>query len=201
MTGYRRGECVQHRAALIDFADRRERTTGTPAALAHLERCRACEDELAGILRTIASLRRLADSVAALEPGPEAWPALRERVTRPQPRPAHWRYPVGGAVAAAFVALLVLPSLGGIAVRPPAGVDATLGSAFVDRHYESSAGPLTAGMVNAIAGQDVSKRARQRSAVFHIGPASVDRDEPSRASTSLAASTDGVGMPVAITRS
>lgn len=202
MIDLRQDECARHRPALIDFVDRHERSAATRAALAHLERCRPCEDDLAGIVRTIAGLRRLAESLPAVEPSPATWPTLRARlVARPEPRPAHWRYPIGGAVAAAVVALLVIPSLGGVAVRPPVGVDETPVSAAVDRHYETSGGPLTAGMVNAIAGQDVSIRARLRSAVFHIGPASVDRDEPSRTSTSLAASTDGAGMPVAITRS
>jgi hypothetical protein len=53
-------------------------------------------------------------------------------------------------------------------------------------------------MVNAIAGQDVSQRARLRSALFHIVPSSVDRDEPSRTSRNLAGSADDGGMPVAI---
>jgi hypothetical protein len=201
MTGFRHDECARHRPALIDFFDRQDRTATTRAALAHLERCRQCEDDLAGIIRTIASLRRLAESVPAIEPGPATWPTLRARLARPEPQPAHWRHPIGGAVAAAVVALLVIPSLGGVAVRPPTGVQETPISVAVDRHYETSGGPLTAGIVNAIAGQDVSIRARLRSAVSHIGPASVDRDEPSRTSTSLAASTDGAGMPVAITRS
>jgi hypothetical protein len=56
-------------------------------------------------------------------------------------------------------------------------------------------------MVNAIAGLDVSKQARLRSAALHIGPSSVDRDEPNRVSTTRVGSSDGAGMPVAIARS
>lgn len=202
MIDLRQDACARHRPALIDFVDRHEWSAATQAALAHLERCRRCEDDLAGIARTIAGLRRLAESVPALEPGPATWPTLRARLARPEPRHALWRMPIGGAVAAAVVALLVVPSLGGALVRTPAGVDETpVSAAIVDRHYDTSGGLLTAGMVNAIAGHDVSIRARLRSAVFHIGPASVDRDEPSRTSTNLAVSPDGAAMPVAITRS
>jgi hypothetical protein len=197
-----RSACSAHQAALIDFADRRERTAGTLAALAHLERCRRCEDELAGYVRTISGLHRLADSVATIEPGVETWPRLRERVSRREARSRGWPQPLGGLMAAAVVALLVLPSLGGGALPAPAGPDQAPGLTFVDdRHYESPAGALTADMVNAIAGLDVSKQARLRSAAFHIGPSSVDRDEPSRGSTGRVGSSDGTGMPVAIARS
>jgi hypothetical protein len=198
MIGRARGDCLVHQAALLDFADRRERTAGTAAALAHLERCRRCEDDQAGIVRTIAGLRRLADSVALAEPGREAWPMLRARVTRPEPPRSRWRYPAGGLVAAAMVALFVLPSVGGVPVVPSTIPAEPQGLIVVDRRYESPPGALTADMVNAIAGQDVSQRARLRSALFHIAPSSVDRDEPSRTSRNLAGSADDGGMPVAI---
>jgi hypothetical protein len=135
MIGRIRGTCAVHQAALIDFADRRERTAATSPALAHLEWCRSCEDELAAIVRTIAGLRRLADSVSGAEPGREAWPMLRDRVTRPEPPPWRWRYPLGGLIATAAVALLVMPSIGSSPVRPPTVLDEPAG-------YRSVDGPL-----------------------------------------------------------
>ncbi|MDP9483784.1 MAG: hypothetical protein M3P84_11255, partial [Chloroflexota bacterium] len=116
--------CASHQAALLDFAERLERTTDTAAALAHLERCRRCEDELAGIVRTLAGLRRLADSVARVEPGQETWLLLRERVTRRDPSVWRGHQSLGGLMAMAVVALFVLPSIGGgPAVKPSSPVE------------------------------------------------------------------------------
>jgi len=202
MIGRSLDACATHQAALLDFAERLERTPSTPAALAHLERCRRCEDELAGIIRTLAGLRRLADAVGRVEPGHETWPLLRERVTRREPSAWRGHQSLGGFMAMAVVALFVIPSLGGgPTVRPASPVEAPAQSGVEYRYYESPAGSLTAEMVNAIAGQDVSKRARLRSAIFHIAPSSVDRDERSLTSSPLAAPGDGAGMPVAIARS
>jgi hypothetical protein len=105
-------------------------------------------------------------------------------------------------MAMAVVALFVMPSIGGApVVRLASPVEAPAQSVVEYRYYESPAGSLTAEMVNAIAGQDVSKRARLRSTIFHTAPSSVDRDEPSLTSSRLIAPGDGAGMPVAITRS
>ena len=202
MIGRGLNACATHQAALLEFAERLERTPETAAALAHLERCRRCEDELAGIVRTLAGLRRLADAVAHVEPGQETWPRLRERVTRREPSTWHGHQALGGLMAMAVVALFVMPSIGGgPVIKPTSPIVAPAQPVVEYRYYESPAGALTEGMVNAIAGQDVSKRARLRSAIFHIAPSSVDRDERSLTSSRLAAPGDGSGMPVAITRS
>lgn len=198
MIGRPRGDCLAHQAALLDFADRRERTAATAAALAHLERCRRCEDDQAGIVRTIAGLRRLADSVALAEPGSEAWPMLRARVSRPEPARTRWRYPAGGLVAAAMVALFVLPSVGGGPVVPSTIPAEPQGLIVIDRRYESPPGALTADMVNAIAGQDVSKLARLRSAIRRTAPSSVDLYEAELEVDHLPRPSDGGGMPIAI---
>lgn len=202
MIGRGLNACATHQAALLEFAERLERTAGTAAALAHLERCRRCEDELAGIVRTLAGLRRLADAVGHVEPGQETWARLRERVTRREPSTWHGHQALGGLMAMAVVALFVMPSIGGgPVIKPTSPVEAPAQASVESRYYESPAGSLTAEMVNAIAGQDVSKRARLRSVIFHIAPSSVDRDEPSLTSSRLAAPGDGAGMPVAIARS
>jgi hypothetical protein len=202
MIGRSLNACATHQAALLDFAERLERTAGTAAALAHLERCRRCEDELAGIVRTIAGLRRMADAVARVEPGQETWPLLRERVTRREPSTWRGHQSLGGLMAMAVVALFVLPSIGGGPMVTPTSPTEAPGQTLVqDRYYESPAGPLTAEMVNAIAGQDLSKRARLRSAIFRMAPSSVDRDERNPTSSRLFDAGDGAGMPVAIARS
>jgi anti-sigma factor RsiW len=103
--------CVVHRAALLDFVDGQPRTAVTGAALSHLERCRGCEDELASIVRTVAALRRLGRTSAAVEPSAQAWPALRARVaTRPAQR---WmpRFSIAGlAVSAALAVVISMPA-------------------------------------------------------------------------------------------
>src|SRR5947208_1248747 len=126
--------CVAHRAALLDVVDGQPRTDASAAALSHLERCRACEEELAGIVRTVAALRRLGRVAAAAEPSAHAWPALRARVTRQADR---WmpRFSIAGlAVSAALVVMISLP-----ASISPGGADWSLADrrAAVGRQEEA----------------------------------------------------------------
>jgi anti-sigma factor RsiW len=101
--------CVVHRAALLDFVDGQPRTPATGSALSHLERCRPCEEDLAGILRTLAALRRLGESVADAEPSAEAWPRLRARAVRTGRRSrVSVANTAGGLVAASLVAAMVV---------------------------------------------------------------------------------------------
>jgi hypothetical protein len=106
--------CGTHRAALIDFVDRRALGSATAAALSHLDRCRACEEELSGIALAIAALRRLHREVEGEEPAADAWLRLRARVQRPID-PWRWRATLGGlASSVMLVAVLVGPTaLGG----------------------------------------------------------------------------------------
>jgi anti-sigma factor RsiW len=109
--------CVVHRAALLDFVDGQPRTAASAAALSHLDRCRACEEDLAGIVRTLAALRRLGRTSALVEPPAHAWPALRARVT--SKRADRWlpRFSIAGlAVSTALVVMISLP-----ATMAPAG--------------------------------------------------------------------------------
>jgi anti-sigma factor RsiW len=140
--------CVVHRAALLDFVDGQPRTPASAAALGHLERCRACEEELAGIVRTIAGLRSLARSLDGVEPGPESWPILRARVLHAEPSPWRWSHSLGGVIATAAIALLVMPWIGSSPVRQPtgfdtpAGLDARAGSNMIDHREHVLPSPL-----------------------------------------------------------
>lgn len=101
--------CRRHRAALLDFVDRRERGPQTAAALEHLSRCSGCEREIAGIALTIIALRRTGRELSA-RPVPDV---PRERVAAlaaRRPGPWAWRLQLGSLVtASALVALVVLP--------------------------------------------------------------------------------------------
>src|SRR4051794_22391121 len=111
--------CVVHRAALLDFVDGQPRAAGTSAALTHLEQCRACEDELAGIVRTVAALRRLGRAAAMVEPPADSWTALRERIRRPAASAWRWRFSLGGLMmSTAAVAVLTLSSLRSTPMAP-----------------------------------------------------------------------------------
>jgi len=96
--------CQVHRTALFDFVDGQPWTPGTRAALDHLEGCRPCEDELAGIVRTVAALRRLGQTVVAVEPPGDVWVRLRSTAERPRAR----RWAAGGNVAGALLALSIV---------------------------------------------------------------------------------------------
>jgi anti-sigma factor RsiW len=179
--------CVVHRAALLDFVDGQPRTGDMSAALAHLERCRSCEDELAGIVRTVAALRRLGRAVAAAEPSPDAWPLLRGRITQPRDTGWRWRFSLGGVMmSTAAVALLTLASLRSGPLPVQQVFDDRHVAPVPERRYDAGAGRLTPGIVNAIAGLDVSARARLRSTEVHVAPSSVDRDERDRAAARVA---------------
>jgi anti-sigma factor RsiW len=117
--------CVVHRAALLDFVDGQPRTPASAAALSHLERCRACEEELAGIVRTVAALRRLGESIDAAEPSAEVWQRVRAAAVRTTPR--GWLSATnmaGGLLAVSIVAAMSLsvaavPRSGAFALPPP----------------------------------------------------------------------------------
>jgi hypothetical protein len=99
--------CLVHRAALFDFVDGLPRSQATRPALAHLERCRACEDDLAGIVRTVAALRRLGRAVGATEPPGDGWVNLRSTAERPPER----RWATGGSVAGPLLALSIVTAM------------------------------------------------------------------------------------------
>jgi len=108
----RPGGCGTHRAALLDFVDRREIGPGTPAALEHLDQCHHCRTELAATVLTIHAVRRLLAEARALEPSGDAWERLRARVQRPAASAWQARSALAGAVVGAgLVAMLVGPSV------------------------------------------------------------------------------------------
>ena len=101
--------CRRHRAALLDFVDRRERGPKTPAALDHLERCDRCEREMAEYALTIVALRRAGRELAAV-PVP-ATSAMRIR-TAPGRDRWSWRLQAGSMLTAtAIAAVLIVPGL------------------------------------------------------------------------------------------
>ena len=105
-----RGQCARHRSALLGFVDRGEIAPGTAQALAHLDRCGRCTDELESTVLTITALRRLGDDIARAEPSPDAWPRLRARLDRWRPkRPAIMSPAAGMVMSMAIVAVLVAP--------------------------------------------------------------------------------------------
>jgi anti-sigma factor RsiW len=107
----RKAACRAHRDVLLDFADGRVGTAETSAALAHLDGCRACEDELSRVMLAIIGLRRIREEVAVAEPSGDAWAHLRTRIRRKPRSPWLVRSPLPGiAMALSIVAAVVGPS-------------------------------------------------------------------------------------------
>lgn len=130
MTGRRRLTCARHRPVLLDLVDRQERGPATAEALAHLDRCPACEAELVEITLTSLALRRLWADARTARPPEQAWPAVRDRLGRPAGSAWRSRIPMAGlVVGAALVALVLGPSLAwarpGVAFEEP-GTDPVL---------------------------------------------------------------------------
>ncbi len=112
MIGRRRLACLRHRPVLLDLVERQERGPATDRALAHLDRCRACESELVELTLTSLALRRLWADARTAHPSERAWPAVRDRLGRPAPPAWRSRIPMAGlVVGAALVALVLGPSL------------------------------------------------------------------------------------------
>ena len=103
-------QCLRHRPALLDFVDHGEIVPGTANALAHLDTCDRCTNDLEMTLVAITALRRLGDDIARAEPSPDAWPRLRARLDRW--RPMRWAImsPSAGMVMSmVLVAVLLAP--------------------------------------------------------------------------------------------
>lgn len=136
------GGCRRHRPALLDFVDHGEITPATSQALAHLDRCQPCTDELETTVMAITALRRIGDDAARAEPPADAWPRLRARLDRW--RPLRWAImsPTAGTVMSlAIVAVLVIPlRIGGVnssaAVQTAVPSERTA-AVFIERRVEA----------------------------------------------------------------
>jgi len=107
---FARRSCAAHRTALLDFAARRAGGPGIGRALDHLERCRACEEDLAATTLVVHALRRLHEETLRAEPAPDGWTRLRARLAATRREPSRILSGLPGIVAAAgLCAVLVGP--------------------------------------------------------------------------------------------
>ncbi|HYC07354.1 MAG TPA: hypothetical protein VEG29_05465 [Candidatus Binatia bacterium] len=134
----RRTDCSRYRFDLEAFVDRREVGPTTAAALAHLETCQSCEEEIEQLALAVYALRRLGTEaqvagdeavgtmdeidgriVTGTEVGtagpasddPTGWTALRARVDRAREPVWRWRAQLAGAlVGAGLVAAFIGPA-------------------------------------------------------------------------------------------
>jgi hypothetical protein len=113
-----------------------------------------------------------------------------------------WRFSLGGLMmSTAAVAVLTLASLRAVPIVIDPGLAESARPVNVDRRYDPAAGLLTPGIVNAIAGVDVSAMARLRSAEAHVSPSSVDRDERDATARTALARPDRAVFPTTTARS
>jgi hypothetical protein len=176
---FRRGDCRSHRAALLEFASHRSGGPAVRRALDHVDRCAACEDELAATTLVLHALRRLHDETRRAEPPADGWARLRARLAATRREPSRVLSGLPGiVVAAGLCAALVGPgalSSGGVvdvydeAPRVPGS-----------RLYDPPARLLTAQIVTILAGSETISRPR-RTRAFAILPSATDRSEPDRA--------------------
>jgi len=103
--------CATHREALLAFAAHREAGPGVRRALDHLDRCRACETDLAATTLVLFALRRLHEDALGTEPSPDAWSRLRARLGAPRREPSRLFSGMPGVlVAFGICAALVGPA-------------------------------------------------------------------------------------------
>ena len=135
----RRTDCSRFRFDLEAFVDRREVGPTTAAALAHLDTCSSCEEEIEQLALAVYALRRLGTEAqvagdaaagtmdeidgrivtsaevgrtgAATSGDPTGWTALRARVDRAREPVWRWRAQLAGAlVGAGLVAAFIGPA-------------------------------------------------------------------------------------------
>ena len=115
------GDCGAHRDALVEFAARRASGPAVRRALDHVERCRACEAELATTTLILHGLRRLHAETERVEPATDGWARLRARLAATRREPSRLLSGLPGIMAAAALcAALVGP--GAIVGGGPSGV-------------------------------------------------------------------------------
>jgi hypothetical protein len=108
MIPLRSDPCAPYRADLIDFVNGDRQGPGMAAALGHLDECRACEAELAGVSLAVHGLRRLARYASTAEPSSDAAARLLARIRRRRPEPWRWRLTLASSmVSSLLVAVLV----------------------------------------------------------------------------------------------
>jgi hypothetical protein len=98
---HREGGCGAHREALVEFAARRASGPAVRRALDHVERCRACEDELATTSLVLHGLRRLHEETERTRPAIDGWTRLRARLATTRREPSRLLSGLPGIVAAA----------------------------------------------------------------------------------------------------
>lgn len=112
--------CRRHREVLVDFVDRGAGSEPTGAALAHLDTCRRCREELSETLQAITALRRMAAETNVTRPSDDVWTRIRMRIDRPRAPAWVARVSMGSLVVASAVAAMLLapvtwtPSGGGL---------------------------------------------------------------------------------------
>ena len=122
LMGRARAGCRRHRSALTAFAAHREAAPETRPALDHVDRCRACADELQELVLAVIALRRLGELPEPAAISSAAWPRLRDRIERTRASAAAlaWRSRTtlaGMAAGTLLVAAIVAP----LALNVPLG--------------------------------------------------------------------------------
>ncbi len=106
-----RRRCRAHRVALVEFVASGSRGSDVRRALDHVDRCRACEDELAATALVLHALRRLHVETRRAEPAADGWSRLQARLAATRREPSRLLSGLPGIVAAAALcAVLVGPA-------------------------------------------------------------------------------------------
>lgn len=118
--------CSRYRAALVDVVDLPQdgrSAVGDSALLRHVERCRACRDEVERLALTAFAVRRSFDFAATAAPNSDGWARLRRRVER---RRTDRRF-ASSAVGLALSAGLAMAFMVTTQLIPPAHANDVLG--------------------------------------------------------------------------
>ena len=106
--------CMPHRTVLLEVLEGRPHDGAVAAALDHLARCRACEQEVGELSLVITGLRRLGRAARRVEPRPDGWARFMAGLDRR-------RGAVLRASLAPLAGLLAVPLMLAVLVAPSGG--------------------------------------------------------------------------------
>jgi hypothetical protein len=175
---FRRGGCRSHQAALVEFATHRAGGPDVRRALDHVDRCRACEADLAATALVLHALHRLHEETSQVEPAPGGWTRMQARLatTRTRREPSLLMSSLPGVALAVMLVIAVadLPALRGTQVIPDDGSVIVLRHTSIDDARTVARGPEAHPAVRVVARPTLRAQDRARPPALVAGPQAVD---------------------------
>ena len=176
MGWFRRRDCRAHQAALVDFATHRADGPDIQRALGHVDRCRACEADLAATTLVLHALCRLHEESSRADVPPDGWVRLRARLATNRREPSLLMSCLPGIALAVvlLVAVADLPALRGTGPVLDDGSTVVLRHTSVDDSRPADRNSVSRAATRLVARPTVRAQDRTRPVASLPGPRAVD---------------------------